>query len=83
MGLLWLPGQDVDFLERLTRLERLVDKMIKHKFLSVDSLSSIELEAESVELRTRLDDLEENIIQMVEEISVLGEKVKTTDDNNL
>jgi len=79
MGLLWLPNQDVDFLERLTRLERLVDKLLKHKFSSFDPLSSIELEAESVELRTRLDDLEENVIQMVENLSVLEEKVKTTD----
>lgn len=79
MGLLWLPGQDVDFLERLSRLERLVDKLLKQKFSNVDPLSSIELEAESVELRTRLDDLEENVIQMVENMSALEEKVKTTD----
>lgn len=76
MAMLWYPGQDVDFLSRLERLEKLVEKILNAKY-GLDPLTSVELEEENNELRTRLDDLEENVIQVVANMSQLEERVKS------
>ena len=79
MGMLWYPGQDVDFLGRLDKVEKAL-KAIKPEYFtqSINSQSPYtitELEAENAELRLRVDDLEELVITLSEELGVLQARV--------
>jgi hypothetical protein len=61
MAVLWIPGQDVDFLERLTRVEKRLSAHAEKR----GALTNDELEAENEELRIRIDSLEEDVIRLV------------------
>lgn len=75
MSFLWYPGQDVDFLERLQKVEREIRKIVSSKQSSIEPLTADDLETENEELRTRIDDLEEMVITLTQELSDLEEKI--------
>jgi len=76
MGMIWYPGQDVDFMERLAKIERLFASINQGTLgTSTEPYSVGELEAENKELRTRVDDLEELVITLSEEVGQLGDRV--------
>jgi uncharacterized protein YaaN involved in tellurite resistance len=75
MSFLWYPGQDVDFLERLQKVEKEVRKILSSERLSGKHLTADDLETENEELRTRIDDLEEMVITLSQELSDLEEKI--------
>lgn len=76
MGMLWYPGQDVDFLTRLANVEKAVraltvDQSSFGEYDENSPYSITELEAENAELRIRVDDLEELVIALGQEIEDL------------
>jgi predicted RNase H-like nuclease (RuvC/YqgF family) len=80
MGMLWYPGQDVDFMSRLERLERFAKQASSYQSKISDNTDNHpytvdELEAENKELRMRVDDLEELVITLSEEMSRLSERI--------
>ena len=72
MGMLWYPGQDVDFIRRLELLEREVKANRRTTPISADALS---VEEENHDLRIRIDDLEEMVIDLSETIADLEQRL--------
>jgi len=79
MAFMWYPGQDVDFMSRLSKVEKATK--ILFKLLSIDEnkldkiLSFSELEQENQSLNERISDLEEDLISLNEEITKLHSKM--------
>jgi septal ring factor EnvC (AmiA/AmiB activator) len=69
MAMLWYPGQDVDFITRLGRLESEVRRLTSSS--TVDDDTKQTLAQENSDLRMRIDDLEESIIQLTDHIAEL------------
>lgn len=66
MAMLWYPNQDVDFLRRLEALEREVKNSRRQQPISEGSFAE-----ENKDLRIRIDDLEELVINLSETIAEL------------
>lgn len=80
MGMLWYPGQDVDFMSRLEKLERFAKQASSYQSKISDNSDNHpytvgELEAENRELRIRVDDLEELVIALSEEMARISDRV--------
>lgn len=74
MAMLWYPGQDVDFLGRLDRIEKMLNRSNITPDLTTP-YSVDELEAENKELRMRIDDLEEIVLTLSEEVGRLESRI--------
>lgn len=79
MDMLWYPGQDVDFLGRMDRVEKAISELFRNRYTDAEDINSpysvTELEAENKELRMRVDDLEELVIDLTQQIGDLQESV--------
>lgn len=69
MAMLWYPGQDVDFIARLGRLETEIRRLTASSIVDDDTKQC--LEHENADLRIRIDDLEESILQLTDHIAEL------------
>lgn len=75
MAVLWYPGQDVDFLARLAKVEKLLERLIQDRASTMLSVTPTDDTGDS-DLRLRVDDLEEIVLSLGEEIASLGEKLE-------
>lgn len=75
MAVLWHPGQDVDFLARLEKVEKLLERLLSDRARSAMLAVTPTDDSGDSDLRVRLDDLEEIVLNLGEEIASLEERL--------
>ena len=72
MAVLWYPGQDVDFLARLKKIEEQLDLLNEVVQTKNNSYTVTELVEENAALQRQILDLEEIVLNISEKIGELG-----------